>query len=1084
MRLRILLCLMGLTGFLFSSVVQALGLGEITVRSQLNEPLNAEIRLLNVGDLSQAEILVFLASREDFSRAGVDRIFFLSDLEFAVFLNDPQNPYIRVTSKKLVTEPYLNFLVDLQWPTGRLVREYTILLDLPTFVQETAPEAVEAPARSSDTSNRPSSAVGPSAPSGSNSVTTQRPAAADRSVPDDSYRVERGDTLWEIAARSRPSSSVSVNQTMLAIQRINPEAFTGGNINQLQSGRVLRIPTESEISQLSFDEANREVQTQNRVWAGDTTAQQATLTSSPATRSSGNATGSAPAGRLTLGAADSGSSEARGTGSSASGSALQNDLNAAEEELDRTTRENNELKSRIADLESQIETMEQLINASNDQLRALELSTQQGEESGAELLPDSSEPIEAGSEVIGLPSETTDPSIVSENEANDVGIQTPPAVEQPIVEQPAPIVEPPPVVEAPIVEEPNAQPGLVEILKQQWQFIVAGIAGLLLVILLALRLRKPKEAVEDDSFHFEEDNDFYEEDADLGLQDHPLDDEPLESLDEESDVDDGITAETEDVIAEADIYVSLGQEDKAIELLQKEVQQNPGNVEARLGLLGIFATAQNVEAFDDQYAQLLPLGDSYAIDQAKELRKQMDGADPFNEDDYSLDADASSIGDLEELDLDNGLEELPEQDQVEPIDELDLDLDLDLDEGKVDADSENLNDIDSELDGLDFDLDEGIVDADSENLSDIDSELDDLDLDLELVESGSMSGAEDAGDALDKTLSLDSDDLGLDTDTAGLLDEIAEAADVDDEGLATELDSAIDDLDDLDLDLHISDDDNVVEFDLGDEDLDELEKSFDVSEATSADEVSLDESLDLDNGLEILDEGNEKPESVSSTDDVLEDASDLLSAESDAFDELSLDSDITEDLETLSDELLDADLEPVVTAQEDLELEPESSLDAGDLINQEDELPADMDFEALTDGEELQSDDSSEDKLSFDEPPLDLDIDGLDEEIDAMTAELDTVEPSLSSDNDSVDLESTEETPSAEKPKEPADVDISEDNDLAFLDETDEVATKLDLARAYLDMGDHEGAQDILEEVVAEGNDTQVSEAKALMKDI
>jgi len=242
MRLRILLCVIGIAGFFISNAVNALGLGEITVKSQLNEPLNAEIRLLKVGDLSKEEVLVFLASREDFSRAGVDRIFFLNDLQFDVFLGNPAYPFVRIISEKPVTEPFLNFLVDVQWPTGRLVREYTVLLDLPTFTEQ-APETVNAPARAT-----------PSAPQSSSTVTTaprsERSTAApavDRSIPSDSYRVERGDTLFEIAARSRPSGAVSINQTMLAIQRANPDAFISDNINLLQSGRVLRIPTESEI---------------------------------------------------------------------------------------------------------------------------------------------------------------------------------------------------------------------------------------------------------------------------------------------------------------------------------------------------------------------------------------------------------------------------------------------------------------------------------------------------------------------------------------------------------------------------------------------------------------------------------------------------------------------------------------------------------------------------------------------------------------------------------------------------------------------------------------------------------------------
>ena len=126
--------------------------------------------------------------------------------------------------------------------------------------------------------------------------------------------------------------------------------------------------------------------------------------------------------------------------------------------------------------------------------------------------------------------------------------------------------------------------------------------------------------------------------------------------------------------------------------------------------------------------------------------------------------------------------------------------------------------------------------------------------------------------------------------------------------------------------------------------------------------------------------------------------------------------------------------------------------------------------------EAILEDIADDNKLSFDEP-MDLDIDDLDQEIDAMTADLDDldIEPSAAEVVEAAEPESLEDA---------TEVVLSEDDDLSFLDETDEVATKLDLAKAYLDMGDHEGAQDILSEVLAEGDKSQIEEAKAIMKDI
>src|SRR5690554_6489106 len=117
----------------FSSIAAALGLGEIKLQSALNQPLNAEIQLLHVRGLTANEIIVGIATPEEFARAGVERNYFVTGLDFALDLNAQQGPIIRVTSREPVREPFLNFVVSAHWPSGRLLREYTLLVDLPVF---------------------------------------------------------------------------------------------------------------------------------------------------------------------------------------------------------------------------------------------------------------------------------------------------------------------------------------------------------------------------------------------------------------------------------------------------------------------------------------------------------------------------------------------------------------------------------------------------------------------------------------------------------------------------------------------------------------------------------------------------------------------------------------------------------------------------------------------------------------------------------------------------------------------------------------------------------------------------------------
>lgn len=116
--------------FSYSAGSMALGLGDITVHSGLNQPLKADIALIDVGGLTQNDLSVSLATADEFAQAGVERVFFLNDLKFIPILHGNRQ-MIRVTSSKPVNEPFVNFLVQLNQPNGRLLREYTVLIDPP-----------------------------------------------------------------------------------------------------------------------------------------------------------------------------------------------------------------------------------------------------------------------------------------------------------------------------------------------------------------------------------------------------------------------------------------------------------------------------------------------------------------------------------------------------------------------------------------------------------------------------------------------------------------------------------------------------------------------------------------------------------------------------------------------------------------------------------------------------------------------------------------------------------------------------------------------------------------------------------------
>ncbi len=281
--MRILVLPIVLLALLMPQSVFALGLGEISVNSSLNQPLRAEIKLFSVAQDEIEDIQVVLAPQEVFQRVGIDRPFYLNALTFEPELKPDGQAAIKLSTRDPVREPFLTFLVEVKWPKGRLLREYTILLDPPVFLEATAPARTNAPAVETQSANPAKSQPSASRPAASSpvianssgSVKPQSPVSAGQRVGRDavaagsapeSYATQRGDTLWRIAEATRPSRDTTVEAMMLALQKANPEAFIQGNINNLKAGEILRIPNAGEINQRSSQEMLAEISRQNALW--------------------------------------------------------------------------------------------------------------------------------------------------------------------------------------------------------------------------------------------------------------------------------------------------------------------------------------------------------------------------------------------------------------------------------------------------------------------------------------------------------------------------------------------------------------------------------------------------------------------------------------------------------------------------------------------------------------------------------------------------------------------------------------------------------------------------------------------------
>jgi len=340
-QVRKLVLAMAAASALSSGIANALELGELTLRSAVNQPLLAEIELLDVRGLSAAEVQPVLAPAEEFSKAGVERQAFLDSLRFTPVINASGRSVIRVTSAQPLSAPLVKFLVQVNFPSGRLLRDYSMLLDAAQFAPQTPQAAQNAPQPALST-----------------------PAATANQA---SYTTGTRDTLWEIAARNRQGGSVQ--QAMLAIQALNPDAFLDGNINRLKTGQILRLPDPQQTSATAPGPAVAEVARQNAAWREGRRlgprAQQVDATR----RGNGTPAPAAapPQDNLSL---VSGASEANGPAGDAR--ALDQKLAVTQEALDSTRRDNEELRSRNADLQSQLDKLQKLIQLKNDQLAKMQ----------------------------------------------------------------------------------------------------------------------------------------------------------------------------------------------------------------------------------------------------------------------------------------------------------------------------------------------------------------------------------------------------------------------------------------------------------------------------------------------------------------------------------------------------------------------------------------------------------------------------------------------------------------------------------------------------------------------------------------
>ena len=637
----------------FAQAALGLGLGSLEKSSALNEPFSARIEILSATAADFDTLTVNLGTIEQFERAGILREALLLGLKFRIVQERGGNDYVLITSSQPIKEPYLNFLIELNWANGRMVREYTVLLDPPLYdpvrkpqVAKTAPMPV--PPEPSPTVSEPLPSPRPSPPASSPPATEYTEPSYSSS--DTIGPVSANDTLWRLADTHRPAN-VSVQQMMMALFLANPEAFGENNINVLKRGAVLRMPSAEELSSLTHTEAVAQAQQHHQAWnnyrqgAAQSVAEQPLGSDDMITDSDAGDFGDDDASmasadpddaRLELVAPEDADTSGVGGGSGTDSSLLQ-------EQLDAKSQENADLLAKIAEADEIIDLMQRQVEIKDEELAALQARLQ---ELGVEAPTDTADAsmVDQGDVVEPPEEQSGDEESVDELFEQPVEEVAEEVVEEPVEEEIA--AEEPKVVETQAPAEDAAPAGgvmgflsnlvpahIAEMVPGGVMGVLGAIGAILLLLvggllkwLLGGREKemptpsheKAKQAAsaaedlddtiaevveEDETTVNEFETDTIEATAETVSE--SFEDTLEATSDDLAPAAPEAAAEEEDPLEEVNVYLAYERFDQAEELVRKVIADNPNEPKHRLRLLEVFYSSNDQAAYEGEARNLL-----------------------------------------------------------------------------------------------------------------------------------------------------------------------------------------------------------------------------------------------------------------------------------------------------------------------------------------------------------------------------------------------------------------------------------------------------------------------------------------------
>ncbi len=634
------------TTLLHPTDVHALALGRVVVQSALGEPLRAEIDVPDINSEEASSLRVGLASPETFRAAGVDYGATLASLQVSLQRRADGRAYLRLTSSRPVTEPFVDLILEANWSSGRVVRDYTLLFDPPNLRPAPQPvpvaPGVSAPAAQAPRPlppTAPAPAVRPpqpalpaaSAPAPVASPTptpTPTPAPAASPAPaaasssgGGQVRVQAGDTAGRIASANRPAN-VSLDQMLVAMLRSNPNAFIGGNVNRVKAGAVLDLPAQQQAAAIDPGEARQTIAAQSRDF------------NEFRRRLAGAApdAGVAAADRQAAGQIQTEVNEAKPAAPSADKLTLSKEAAAAASREDQIAKERQarDASNRVAELSRNIEELSKLGGGSAPGTAATAPAAPSAPATPAApaATPPAAEAPPSAAPAVTLP--TAPPPVAAASE---------PAAAPPVAAAPAEPaasapsttpaqVAPPRPVPVPLPDEPS----FIDQLRDNP--LVLPLAGGLLALLAAFgfyRMRQRKHGSSVDSSFLEsrlQPDSFFGSSGGQRIDTAESVASGSSMVYSPSQLD---AAGDVDPVAEADVYLAYGRDLQAEEILKEAMRSTPTRVAIHNKLLEIYAKRRDARAFEVVATEAYGLtqGQGPEWEHACEIGKELDPSNPL-----------------------------------------------------------------------------------------------------------------------------------------------------------------------------------------------------------------------------------------------------------------------------------------------------------------------------------------------------------------------------------------------------------------------------------------------------------------------